>query len=83
MERLTPRQCEYLRLRCLGKTGAQIAACLSVSPSTVKVTLTRVYERLGVHGGSRDAWACYLLGLADAHRVLPQSSVGAMRAVEV
>ena len=49
-ERLTRRQSEVLELLELGLTNAQIGSRLSVSPSTVKTMLERLYRRAGVSG---------------------------------
>jgi DNA-binding CsgD family transcriptional regulator len=50
---LTPREREVVHLVAAGKTNAQIAAELWVTPGTVKTHLENVYEKLGV--GSRAA----------------------------
>jgi DNA-binding NarL/FixJ family response regulator len=90
MDRLTPRQIEALRLRCRGLSAAQIAERLGVSHNVVKYHLGEAYETLAVGSlgskraepGAKDAWACYLLGLADSGRVLDPDG-RAMRAWEV
>lgn len=74
LRRLTPRQIEVLRISCLGKTGVEIGAALFISDQTVKNHLTNIYDTLGIHGGSPGRYACWLLGLADATTVLPQTS---------
>ena len=55
---LTPREREIVHLVGLGRTNAQIAAELWVTPATVKKHLENVYEKLGV--GNRAAAASIL-----------------------
>lgn len=83
MPKLSPRQLEVLRMRCRGMTGVQIAWRLSISPCTVKSHLTDVYRLMGVFVGSKDAWACYLLGMADATCVLPGRAIDGARRDQV
>lgn len=45
---LTPRETEVLRWLIPGKSIAEIAVILSISPRTVSKLLTRVYRQLGV-----------------------------------
>jgi DNA-binding NarL/FixJ family response regulator len=45
---LTPREVEVLRLVAQGKTDAQIAKHLVISPRTVNWHLTSIYSKLGV-----------------------------------
>jgi DNA-binding CsgD family transcriptional regulator len=45
---LTPRQTELLRLVAAGRSTAQIAELLSLSPGTVRKHLENIFERLGV-----------------------------------
>jgi DNA-binding CsgD family transcriptional regulator len=47
-EQLTARQAELLRLVAAGRTNAQIAAELFVSPHTVRKHLENIFDRLGV-----------------------------------
>lgn len=47
--RLSPRQREILELVAAGKTNAEIARLLWISPGTVRKHLENAYERLGVH----------------------------------
>jgi RNA polymerase sigma factor (sigma-70 family) len=47
--RLSPRQREILELVAAGKTNAEIARVLWISPGTVRKHLENAYERLGVH----------------------------------
>ena len=53
VELLTPREREILALVEEGKTNAEIAANLWISPATVRTHLENVYAKLGV--GSRTA----------------------------
>ena len=46
---LTAREGEILAGLVAGRTNAQIAASLFISDKTVRNTLTRIYEKLGVH----------------------------------
>ena len=49
-ERLTDREREIFQLVVEGKTNAQIADLLFISPKTVDNHRTRMMEKLGVHG---------------------------------
>lgn len=49
MPRLTPREREILDLVAEGKTNAEIAERLWVSPGTVRKHLDNIYGKLGVH----------------------------------
>lgn len=66
---LTARQREIVALVADGKTNAEIAAVLWVTPGTVKKHLENVYERLGV--GSRAAAAALAPGRAPAQELAP------------
>jgi DNA-binding NarL/FixJ family response regulator len=46
--RLTPRQCDLLRLVAAGYTNRQVGSRLGVSEGTVRKHLENIYERLGV-----------------------------------
>jgi DNA-binding CsgD family transcriptional regulator len=56
--RLTPREREILEQVRLGRTNAEIAELLWISPLTVQKHLENVYEKLGVH--TRTAAATWL-----------------------
>jgi DNA-binding CsgD family transcriptional regulator len=62
--RLTPREKEVLSWVARGKTNAEIARLLWVSPGTVRKHLENVYAKLGV--STRTAAAARFLGLLDA-----------------
>jgi len=47
--RLTPREREIMDLVAEGRTNAEIAERLWVSPATVRKHLENVYAKLGVH----------------------------------
>ena len=49
-ERLTDREREVFQLVVEGKTNAQIADMLCISPKTVDNHRTRLMEKLGIHG---------------------------------
>jgi DNA-binding CsgD family transcriptional regulator len=66
---LTARQREIISLVADGKTNAEIAAVLWVTPATVKKHLETVYERLGV--GNRAAAAAVAQGRAPAQDLGP------------
>ena len=46
--RLTPREKEVLEFLAAGKSNAQIAASLNISPSTVKSHVSSIYAKLDV-----------------------------------
>ena len=46
---LTPRECEVVTLVAEGKTTAQIARQLWISPGTVRRHLENVFAKLDVH----------------------------------
>jgi len=47
---LSQRELEVLRLVAAGKSSAEIARELVVSPNTIKTHLKNIYSKLGVHG---------------------------------
>ena len=47
--RLTPREREVLELVAEGRTNAEVARVLWVSPGTVRKHLENAYDKLGVH----------------------------------
>jgi DNA-binding CsgD family transcriptional regulator len=49
VERLTPREREILELVAKGRTNAEVARLLWISPGTVRKHLENVYDKLGVH----------------------------------
>lgn len=46
---LTMRETEVLRLVAQGKGNKEIGDCLGISPRTVKVHMTNIFEKLGVN----------------------------------
>jgi two-component system, NarL family, response regulator NreC len=63
-ERLTDREREIFQLVVEGKTNAQIAEMLFISPKTVDNHRTRLMEKLGVHGTAE------LVRFAAKHKLL-------------
>jgi DNA-binding CsgD family transcriptional regulator len=61
---LTPREQEVLSWVSRGKTNAEVALLLSVSPGTVRKHLENVYAKLGVK--TRTAAVARFLGLLEA-----------------
>ena len=60
---LTAREREIVAGLVAGRSNAQIAAALFISDKTVRNTLTRIYEKLGVQ--SRTQVMALLRGAAD------------------
>ena len=52
---LTRREAEVLELVAIGRTNAQIAGVLVISPATVRKHLEKIYARLGVHSRTEAA----------------------------
>lgn len=48
LKRLTPRQRDVLALVAKGMAGKQVAHHLGISPKTVEIHKTKIYEKLGV-----------------------------------
>jgi DNA-binding CsgD family transcriptional regulator len=46
---LTPREGEIIDLVATGRTNAEVARALWISPDTVRKHLENTYEKLGVH----------------------------------
>ena len=63
-ERLTDREREIFQLVVEGKTNAQIAEMLFISPKTVDNHRTRMMEKLGIHGTAE------LVRFAAKHKLL-------------
>jgi two-component system, NarL family, nitrate/nitrite response regulator NarL len=57
--RLTKRELQVLRLLAAGRTQAEIAAELVISPKTVGTHLERVISKLGVHSRTQAVAAAY------------------------
>ena len=64
---LARREAEILAWVALGKTDAQIATILAISPRTVSHTLERVYRKLGVESRVAAAMQAFCALRAGAH----------------
>lgn len=62
---LSPREREILRLLAEGRTQAEIASALVISPKTVATHIQRLLSKLGVHSRAQAVAAAYRLGLVD------------------
>jgi len=62
---LTAREAEVLALIATGRTNAQIAAALVVSPSTVKTHINNIFTKTGVSDRAQAVHYAYSHGLAD------------------
>jgi DNA-binding CsgD family transcriptional regulator len=60
---LTPRELDVLRLLGTGASNDQIARRLYISPKTASVHVTRIYQKLGVHGRFQAAMVAQRMGL--------------------
>jgi DNA-binding NarL/FixJ family response regulator len=60
---LTAKEREVLRLLAAGRSNAEIAGALFVSPATVKTHLAHIYEKLGVRGRYEALTRAVALGL--------------------
>ena len=63
VNRLTPREDQILRHLARGRTNAEIAWQLEISPETVRKHLENAYEKLGVH--TRTAAVAMVFGLDE------------------
>jgi len=61
---LTAREAEVLALIATGRTNAQIAAALVVSPSTVKTHINNIFAKTGVSDRAQAVHYAYSHGLA-------------------
>jgi DNA-binding NarL/FixJ family response regulator len=61
---LTAREAEVLALIATGRTNAQIAAALVVSPSTVKTHINNIFAKTGVSDRAKAVRYAYSHGLA-------------------
>jgi DNA-binding CsgD family transcriptional regulator len=71
-DRLTPREREVVGLVAEGRSNAEVARLLWVSPLTVRKHLENAYEKLGVH--SRTGAMAALFGLTAGSRSGPPAS---------
>lgn len=62
VERLSRREQEVLRQTAAGLANKEVAARLSISEATVKVHLTHIFQKLGVHGRGELVAAYYGAG---------------------
>jgi DNA-binding NarL/FixJ family response regulator len=62
-EELTPRERDVLRLVAEGKTNAEIAQALFLSPGTVKIHVEHIIAKLGVSDRTQAAVRAFELGL--------------------
>jgi NarL family two-component system response regulator LiaR len=65
---LTPREREVLALMVDGKSNAEIAECLVVSPSTAKSHVGNILSKLGVAGRTEAVAVALKQGLVDGLR---------------
>jgi DNA-binding CsgD family transcriptional regulator len=75
---LTAREAEILRAAAGGRSAAQLAAELYVSPNTVKTHLAHCYEKLGAHNRAEAvavALRCGCLQAADVERAAEPGTV--------
>lgn len=66
---LTPREAEVMRLIAFGRTNAQIAYDLTLSPRTVQKHLQNIYEKLGATSRTQaliTAWSIARTGAAES-----------------
>jgi len=61
MQEISEREQEILKWVCFGKTNAEIAIILGISPNTVKNHLGRIFDKLGVRNRTQ------AVALAQAH----------------
>lgn len=66
MRRLTPRECQIVRLIPSHSSVDQLAAHLGISHSTVRKHRINICEKLGLHGTSQL--------VAHAHALLPSTA---------
>lgn len=64
LRQLSSRECDVLRFIAKGKSNAEIARLLYISPHTVKNHVTRIYKKMGVDDRTRVALLAVRLGLA-------------------
>jgi DNA-binding NarL/FixJ family response regulator len=65
---LTAREAEVLSLIAAGRTNAQIAAALVISPSTVKTHINNIFAKAGISDRAQAVHYAYQHELADTSR---------------
>lgn len=65
---LTPRQRQIVRLLGEGKTTAEIAACLALSPNTITFHRARIRKALGISSEAGLSKFAFITRLAEAER---------------
>lgn len=71
--RLTARELEVLRYAAAGLGNKEVARTLDISEATVKAHLTRVFQKLGLHGRARLAAAYHAIGVPSDRTLAHQS----------
>jgi DNA-binding NarL/FixJ family response regulator len=67
-QQLTPREADIARHVAQGKTNAEIAACLFISPGTVKTHLANISDKLGIRNRVGIAAWAWEHGVADSRQ---------------
>jgi DNA-binding NarL/FixJ family response regulator len=62
---LTAREAQVLTLIATGRTNAQIAAALVISPSTVKTHINNIFAKIGISDRAQAVRYAYSHGLTD------------------
>ena len=75
LDKLTPREREVLALVGRGKSNAEIAARLVLSPLTAKTHVARLFAKLGVRDRAQLVVAAYESGLVVAGRITDDGDI--------